>query len=128
MRVGLNGGMTFWSFDRLHKLQEYILGHVGLKFVIFECADITGLDSSGAAHLITSAQSLQSTGIKIIFHGLSETHLDILTKNAQVNPVWQITQTESEIKDILEKNGVKHSVQDVLQHGVQKYLVDFTKE
>lgn len=128
MRVGLTGGMTFWSFGRLNKLEEYVLEHTGLRFVVFEFNEVSGLDSSGAGHLITTAQTIASGGIKIIFHGLSQEQENIINANTQGEPVWSYTHTESEIKVILEASGVQHSAKDVLRHGMQKYLVDFAKE
>ena len=128
MRVGLTGGMTFWSFDRLSKLEEYVLEHTGLRFVVFEFNEVSGLDSSGAGHLITAAQTIASGGIKIIFHGLSQEQENIINANTQGDHVWSYTHTESEIKIILEASGVEHSAKDVLRHGMQKYLVDFAKE
>ncbi len=128
MRVGLTGGMTFWSFERLSKLEEYILAHTGLRFVVFEFNEVSGLDSSGAGHIVTTAQTIASKGIKIIFHGLTQEQETILNANVQSEVVWSQTHTESEIKVLLEASGVAHSAKDVLRHGMQKYLVDFAKE
>lgn len=128
MRVGLTGGMTFWSFERLHKLQEYILEHVGLKFVVLEFAEISGLDSSGAGHLVNTAQGLSASGIKVVFHGLTHKQQVVLASQLQGDKVWYETNTENEIKALLEQAGVAHSAPEVLKHGMQKYLVEFAKE
>lgn len=128
MRVGLTGGMTFWSFDRLHQLQEYVLEHNTLKVVIIDFSDIHGLDSSGAGHLMTTAQVIGSSGIKIVFHNMSPEQRDIINGNNGGGHLWYETVREDEIKILLESWGIENSAREILKHGMQKYLVDFAKE
>ncbi len=129
MRVGLTGGMTFWSFDRLHQLQEYVLEHTTLKVAIIDFSDIRGLDSSGASHLITTAQIIATNGIKIIFHNMSLEQRDTIhANNGSDDYLWFETNREGEIKQLLESWGIENSAQEILKHGMQRYLVDFAKE
>ena len=128
LRVSLTGSMTFWSFSRLTKLQEYVLEHKGLKFVIMEFSELRGLDSTGASHLIKTAKEISASGLKVIFHQLTTEHHTIMHNVEDDFLPFVETVTESEIKLILENYGVTHSALDVLKHGMERYLVTFARE
>lgn len=128
LRVSLTGSMTFWSFSRLSKLQEYVLEHKGLQFVIIEFSELRGLDSTGASHLIKTAQEIAASGLKVIFHQLINDYHAIIRNVESGDLPFIETMTEAEIKIILEESGITHSAVDVLKHGMQRYLVTFARE
>lgn len=128
LRIGFSGGISFWSFERLAKLQDYILEHPDLRFVIFEFNELTGLDSSGATHILDTAKIISNNGIGVIFHGLNTNHQDLMFSCSYDGIPYSLTFTEDEIKTLLERSGVQHSVQDVLLQGMQKSLINFAHD
>ncbi len=129
LRVGLNGNISFLSYENLSSIKEYALEQAGLKFVIFEFSQVQGIDSSGINTLVDIAGALQEQEIKVIFHGASDEQKNAIAINThrQYRP-YSVTVTEFEVKSILERAGVKHSANDVLKHGVLKYASNYAKE
>lgn len=129
LRVSLNGNITFWSYEKLFKIEEFAANHTELKFVIFEFARLQNMDSTGATHLIKIAKELNSLNIKVIFHGLNDTQQNVIQKtNLSENKPYVITITENEIKTTLEAYGVTHSANDVLKHGMAKFMNEYANE
>lgn len=128
LRVGLAGSLTFLSYDKLVKIKDYALRENGIHFVVFEFGMLQNLDGSGAKHLISIAQDLAGFGIKSIFHGAGDEHLSIIKSNTFENAPYQLTVTEFQIKAILEKSGFTHSANDVLRHGITKYITYYAND
>ncbi len=128
VRMGLNGALSFLSYEKLLQLKEYALSQEQAHFVIFEFGQLQNVDTSGAKHLVSIAQELSDAGRQVIFHGMKDFQQAIINGNAGDNPPFLVTVTEYQIKDILEKSGVKHSVEDVLRHGITKYTANYAKE
>ena len=129
LRAGLAGNLTFMSYERLAKIKNIALKQDGLRFIIFEFADLQNIDANGANHLISIAQEILDGGINVIFHGVNDDHHKVIADNCNsgIKP-YAITVTEFEIKGILEANGVTHSANDVLRHGISKYLRHYAKD
>lgn len=128
LRVGLAGSLTFLSYEKLARIKDYALNEKDIHFVVFEFAMLQNLDSSGAKHLISVAQDLLDLNIKPIFHGPSDEHIAIIQANTFEKTPYEITITEFQIKDILEKSGFSHSASDVLRHGITKYVTYYAKD
>lgn len=130
LRVSLTGNITFWSYEKLFKIEEFAVAHAGLKFVIFEFARLQNIDSTGASHLIKIAKELNNLNIKVIFHGLNDVQQNVIetTSNSDNNRPYLITITENEIKTTLESYGVTHSASDVLKHGMAKFMDEYAQE
>ena len=128
LRVGLAGNITFMAYERLAKVKDFALTQAGLQFVIFEFAELQNIDSSGAKHLISIAQDLVDQEVKVILHGVNDEQQQVIDDSnyAPVKP-YTITVTEFEIKAILEHHGVAHSANDVLRHGITKYIRSYAK-
>jgi carbonic anhydrase len=127
-RVSLSGSMTFWSFEKLSKIEERVIANLKLKFVIFELNDVQGIDSTGASHLLSMARSISAYGIGVIFHGLKSEQRRLLDMvDSEVKPYTE-TVTESDVKRILEDAGVRHSAIDHLKHGMEKFLDQYVVE
>ena len=128
LRVSLSGTISFFSYEKLAKIQDYALSKSHIHFVIFEFNDVQNMDASGAKHLINVAQELANSRVEVIFHGMrDEVSHTILSSTADHCP-FSITVTEFQVKDILEKSGVKHSAEDVLRHGITKYISNYAKD
>jgi carbonic anhydrase len=128
LRVGLVGTISFMSYDKLVQIKEQALNNSSLHFVIFEFGQLQNLDASGAKHLLTISQELHELGLQVIFHAMKDHQSDVVLANADDNKSFTITITEYQIKDILEKSGIKHSAEDVLRHGITKYTSNYVKE
>lgn len=128
LRVGLAGSLTFLSYEKLAKIKDYAASEKDIHFVVFEFAMLQNLDGSGAKHLISVAQDLADLNIKSIFHGAGDEHISVLKLNTQDNPPYELTITEYQIKDILEKSGFTHSASDVLRHGITKYVTYYAND
>ncbi len=129
LRVSLTGSITFWSYDKLLKIEEFAIAHKDLKFVIFEFDRLHNIDTTGATQLIKIAQKLNSFNIKVIFHKLNDKQQQAIGKNCESdNKPYLITITESEIKDTLESYGVTHSANDVLKYGMAKFMSEYAEE
>lgn len=129
LRVGLSGNITFLSQERLAKVKELVGKESDIHFVVFEFTMLQAMDSSGAKILINIANDLREMNIKTIFHGASDDIVKIIKANTfTTKPSYEITITEYQIKDILEKSGFKHSANDVLRHGVTKYVTYYAKD
>lgn len=124
VRISLSGNMTFWAFEKLNELQSQILAETELRFVIFEFANLHGIDSTGAKHLIDLANEINIHNMKVIFHGLNSKQQKVL--EAQLNTPNEVipyisTIAESDIKNILEESGLQHSANDILKHGMSQF-------
>ncbi|MFN8769983.1 MAG: SulP family inorganic anion transporter [Neisseriaceae bacterium] len=128
LRIGLSGSMTFWSFDKLARIQEYILKHNDIKFVLFDFEDLRGMDQTGASHLLNMVRVIKSYGLEVILHDLSDEQKKTMDFVCADEKPYIITITESDVKDILEKAGVKHSAEDLLKHGMEKFLAHYAHE
>lgn len=123
-RISLSGNMTFWAFDKLHDLQSQLLLEPQLRFVIFEFTGLNGIDSTGAKHLLDIATDINAHDIKVIFHGLNNKQQKLIsTQLDSENTIvpYLVTIAESDIKNILENSGIKHTANDVLKHGVEQF-------
>lgn len=125
LRIGLSGSMTFWSFDKLESIQDYILTNNPIKFVLFDFGDLRGMDQTGASHLLNLVRVVKSNDIEVILHDLSDEQLKVMEFVCPGEKPYKATITESEIKDILENSGVQHSADDLLKHGMEKFLVNY---
>lgn len=128
VRISLSGNMTFWAFEKLNDLQSQILSATELKFVIFEFANLHGIDSTGAKHLIDLANEININNIKVIFHGLNNKQQKVLA--SQLNseshiPPYTATIAESDIKNLLEESGIKHTANDILKHGMSQFQENY---
>lgn len=128
LRVGLAGSITFMSYEKLAKIKDYALSEKGIRFVIFEFGMLQNIDSSGAKHLISIAQDLQDSSVKSIFHGMSDEQHKTITINTFESQPYTSTIAEHQIKAILEQSGFSHSANDVLRHGITKYISNYAKE
>ena len=127
-RISLNGNLTFWALDKLNNLQEQLLAESQLRFVIFEFANLIGVDSTGAKHLLDIATEINTHNIKVIFHGLNNQQQRLI--NAQLNSEdtaipYIATIAESDIKNILEESGIKHTANDLLKHGMAQFQQNY---
>jgi len=128
LRISLSGSMTFWSFDKLQRIQEHVAIHAGLKFVIFEFSNLRGMDSTGASHLINVVREIRSCGVHVILHELNDEQTKMLDLASPGEKPYLKTITESQIKDILEKANIGHSATDLLKHGMEKFLGQYAHE
>ena len=128
LRVGLNGNISFLSYEKLATIQEFAQSQKGLQFVVFEFADLHNIDSGGAKHLISIADELTEAGLKVIFHSMKDYQQNIISANTFGEKNYYITITEHQIKDLLEKFGVTHSANDVLRHGITKYVSHYAQD
>lgn len=128
LRVGLAGSITFMSYEKLAKIKDYALSEKGIHFVIFEFAMLQNIDSSGAKHLISIAQDLLDSNIKSIFHGMSDEQYATISANTFESQPYVTTIAEHQIKAILEQSGFSHSANDVLRHGITKYISHYAKD
>lgn len=124
LRISLSGNMTFWSFDKLNKLEHFISTHIKLKVVIFDFTDVRGIDLTGANHLENLARSISSTGLKVIFHDLRDDQEKLFSENKR----FIQTITEHDIKMQLEHLGIAYHARESLQHGAAKFIVNYAKE
>lgn len=127
-RISLNGNLTFWALHKLNDLQTQLLGEPRLRFVIFEFADLGGIDSTGAKHLLDIATEINAHNIKVIFHGLNNQQQKLLnaqlaTENTSIPYIATIA--ESDIKSILENSGIKHLANDLLKHGMAQFQQNY---
>ncbi|MDD3265824.1 MAG: SulP family inorganic anion transporter [Burkholderiales bacterium] len=122
LRVGITGNISFFSYDKLLKVREFIDDNENIKFVIFEFGMVHGLDSSITKQLIDMTVDFDKLGIKSIIHGASDEHLAIIRANRVRKSTFSITVNEYQIKEIIEKSGYSHSATDVLRHGITKYV------
>ena len=129
IRISLSGNMSFWSFEALGEIQDQILTHPLLKFVVFEFEDVQGMDSTGARHLTDTALEISSQGVHVIFHGVNEEQQKLLASaiGSEAKP-YTITITENDIKVILEKEGISHLATDVLKHGISKFSGKYAQD
>lgn len=128
LRVGLAGSITFMSYEKLAKIKDYALSEKGIRFVIFEFGMLQNIDSSGAKHLISIAQDLLDSSVKSIFHGMSDEQHKTITTNTFESQPYTSTIAEHQIKAILEQSGFSHSANDVLRHGITKYISHYAKD
>ena len=128
LRVSLTGNITFWSYDKLSQIKTFAATHPELQFVIFEFDKLHNIDVTGAKHLINIAREFGDLNIKCIFHGLTDEQQDIIQTNTTLTPAYSITVAEDEIKTILEQSGVEHSANDILRHGMAKFMGQYAKE
>jgi carbonic anhydrase len=128
LRVSLTGNITFWSYDKLSQIRAFADTHPELQFVIFEFDKLQNIDVTGAKHLINIAHEFGDTNIKCIFHGLTDEQQDIINSNSNSKPTYSITITEAEIKAILEEYGIEHSANDILKHGMAKFMGQYAKD
>lgn len=123
LRISLSGSMTFWSFERLAKLERYIFHHEKLQVVIFDFSDLAGIDMTGASHLKNTGQELLAHGINPIFHALSLTQERLFT-----DVLFIKTLSEHEIKTELIKLNISYHAIDILRHGAEKFIVNYARE
>lgn len=129
LRVSFIGSITFWSYDKLSKIEEFTITSKGLKFVIFEFDKLHSIDTAGATQLIKIAKRLKTLNINVIFHGLTDKQRGMIQINSDKNSKsFFMTLNESEIKNTLEANGVTHSATDVLKYGMTKFLSDYAED
>ncbi|MBY0379472.1 MAG: bifunctional SulP family inorganic anion transporter/carbonic anhydrase [Burkholderiales bacterium] len=128
LRIGLSGNMTFWSFDKLERVQEYVLQHTEIKFVLFDLESLRGMDQTGASHLLNIVKVIKSSGIQVIIHDLSDEQVKVMDFICPDQKPYIATITESQIKDILEAYGINHSAEDLLKHGMEKFLMQYAHE
>lgn len=128
LRVGLTGNLTFMSYERLEQIRDYAASEKDIHFVVFEFSMLHNLDSSGAKHLISIAEELNEMNITTIFHGAKDEQVEVLKANTFETIPYELTITEYQIKDILEKSGFTHSATDVLRHGITKYVTNYAKD
>jgi carbonic anhydrase len=128
LRVGLNGNISFLSYEKLATIQEFAQKQIGLQFVVFEFADLQNIDSGGAKHLINIADELTEAGLKVVFHSMKDYQQNIIIANTFGEKNYHITIAEHQIKDLLEKSGVTHSANDVLRHGITKYVSHYASD
>jgi carbonic anhydrase len=125
LRINLGGSMTFWSFDKLDKIKDYVLNSPEhLKFVLFDFEDMQNIDQTGAMHLLTIAKIIKSNGTQVILHDLDDKQLQLMEFICPEGKPYITTTTENEVKQILEAAGVSHSADDVLRSGMKKFLVN----
>lgn len=128
LRVGLTGNLTFFSFDKLLKIREFIEEHKNVKFVIFEFGMIHGLGSGVTRHLVDLTADLKKVGVKSIIHGASDDHVKIIRANSNKKSSYSLTVNEYQIKEIIEEAGYAHSATDVLRHGITKYVTYYAND
>lgn len=128
LRVGLAGNISFLAYEKLATIKDYALSEKNIHFVIFEFSQLQNIDGNGAKHLIGIAQDLLEANIKPIFHGMSDEQQDIISANTLEEQPYMVTVTEYQIKDILELSGFSHSANDVLRHGITKYISHYAKD
>ncbi|HRG63412.1 MAG TPA: bifunctional SulP family inorganic anion transporter/carbonic anhydrase [Burkholderiales bacterium] len=127
LRVGLAGNISFLSYEKLANIKEFVQNHKALQFVVFEFADLHNIDSGGAKHLISIADELTEAGLKVVFHSMKDYQQNIIIANTFGEKSYHITIAEHQIKDLLEKSGVTHSANDVLRHGITKYVSHYAQ-
>jgi carbonic anhydrase len=125
LRIGLSGNMTFWSFEKITSIENYIIEQNNLKFVILEFDSLKGMDPTGALHLVKLIKSVSASGVKVILHNLDDNQLAMIEKVSGENKPYNVTVTEDEIKYILEDSSIKHSAVDVLKGGMGKFVGEF---
>lgn len=129
MRISLIGNLTFWSYDRLTKLRNYAFSKPELKFVIFDFEELKDMDSTGAKHLLDITQEINNQRIKVIYHKLTTSQLNLLSSyQTDSIKLYEETLTESAIKDILEANNITHSANELLKHGMEKFLSHYVED
>lgn len=131
IRISLGGNMTFWSFDKLNDLKEQILEQQTLKFVVFEFDNLSGIDSTGAKHLIDIAREIQQHNVQVIFHGITFAQQKLLSAQSDDlsdSMPYIATVTENEIKILLENSGVHYAANDLLKHGMTKFRDNYASE
>jgi carbonic anhydrase len=122
LRIELSGDMTFWSFEKISKIKSYIVNQKKLKVVIFEFAQLRGMDSSGALHLINLAKELKNNTIKVIFNRLDQQQEKVFQLAEPSGDSYIKTNNEVEIKDQLELSGIEHRANEMLKHNMAKFL------
>lgn len=129
MRISLIGNLTFWSYDKLTKIRNYVFSKPSLKFVIFDFEELKDMDSTGSRHILEITREISNGGVNVIFHKLTNAQASILN-SYQVNETkaYSETLTESSIKDILEANNITHSANELLKHGMEKFLSHYVKD
>ncbi len=125
LRINLSGNMTFWSFEKIASIENYIIQQRDLRFVILDFDGLRDMDLTGAMHLVKLIKSVSSNGINIILNDLNDNQLLMIDKVSGEYKPYSITVTEDEIKNILENNNVKHSALDVLKGGMGKFVGEF---
>jgi carbonic anhydrase len=128
IRINLIGNMTFWSFEKINKIKNYVAMQEQLRVVIFEFDELKGMDTTSAKHMVDVAQKISSDGIKVLFHNVTHTQQNILNMITQKKAPFTYTFTEDQIKRILEKNGVTHTANDMLRHGMAKFLNRYAED
>jgi carbonic anhydrase len=128
LRVSLTGGMTFWSFEKLNKIQNYIATCAKLRFIIFELDQLQGMDTTGARHLVNAAKEIAARGIKVIFHKPSGDQQKLIVSTTDNKPTYVFTNTENAVQHYLEQAGIQNTVHDILKHSMQNFLGEHAKE
>ena len=128
LRVSLTGGMTFWSFEKLNKIQNYIATCTKLRFIIFELDQLQGMDTTGARHLVNASKEIAVHGVKVIFHKPYGDQRKIIALATENKPTYFITSSESEIRHLLEQSGIQNSAHDIFKQSMQKFLGEHARE
>ncbi|MFN7094283.1 MAG: SulP family inorganic anion transporter, partial [Burkholderiales bacterium] len=128
LRISLGGNMTFWSFEKLNQIHQHIRQEPKLRFVVFEFESLNGIDSTGAKHLVDIAQEIAQHNIQVIFHGLTQEQERLLNTSVPEEKPFITTITESQIKQLMESSGITHSANDILKHGMEKFLDQYAHE
>lgn len=128
IRISLSGNMSFWSFEALGSIQDKVLDNPNLQFVVFEFNEVQGMDSTGARHLVETAQEISNHKIQVIFHGVNAEQNKLLSSTSDEDKPYILTVTENDIKQLLEQKGISHQATDVLRHGISKFSGRYAQE
>lgn len=124
----MSGNITALSFDKFEQLFKRIATHNELRFVIFEFEKLRSLDKYGAQIIIETLIKLQQQRLQVILHRLTKEQYQLIKQaNSDKLPFFN-TIAESEIKDILENHGLKHSANEVLKQGMDQFYEEYSKD
>ena len=127
MRISISGNVTLLSFADIDNLKSSALSHPRLKFVIFDMDKLNSIDKAGAQYLLSAIGELEQNQIQIILHGLNrEQYLSLKSLNTK-GYKFSNTVSESEVKQLLESSGVKHSVNEVLKQGMAEFHEEYSQ-
>jgi len=128
LRLSVSGNLTILSIDTLDSFKSQIMEYKKLRFIIFAFNKIQSMDNAGVQELIYLISEIRRLHIKVIIHGLTREQYQMLKLLNTQGVKFYNTVSESEIKDILESDGIEHSANEVLKQGLEKFHEQYASQ
>ena len=125
VRIGLNGSISFSSFQIFTRVIKKIQKFKNVKVVIFEFEKVNKIDSMGVNNLIEETRLLYNCGVKVIFHGGSDILNKKITESVYHEQFYIFTITEHDIQNELQKWHIDYHTIDVIKNGIYKFNLNY---